>query len=321
MLGLSFLVELGSVAALTGAGAWFAYRAFYVAVPPNKALVLFGRRSRPATERNGTTGSDVTTRPPRVLVGGGAVMAPWNKTHAFLSLAPIDLEATVRTVHAVEGGSAAGWEVSLAVQAKVPAEPGALRAAAENLLGLGSDEVVAFVRRSVEASVPVVLARVGPADAEPDWEQLGSEIQATVGPELIRSGLMVRSVSVRELRRIAPAVPLPVPREARATPRVPTAATPSPPQDVDQRLSRIERGLDVMGTQVDRWLRERSPGARRDEGPYGLELEPLAVVPGDGVLDDSMEDGRPPPARSPPRAVREDAGGEPPTPSDGKPPR
>jgi hypothetical protein len=322
LLSLSPLSEAALAAGLAGLAGWLLYQRFYVAVPPNKALILFGQRSqRPAPE--GGPQVPGSSRPPRVLIGGGTFLAPWNKAFAYLPLAPIDVEATVRAVHSVEGGSAAGWEVVLAVQAKIPSEPKALRAAAENLIGLSPEELGSFVRRAVEASVPLVLARLGVGDAEPDWEQLGSEIQATVAPELVASGLTVRSVSVRDLRRIAQgAGVLPAPGGRPRT--VPALAPPSSPTgDVDLRLARIERGLTAMGLQVDRWLRERPVR-------YGSDsLFDPAPGPGPAVVDagdgrepyDSMEERRAPRPPRPFTAARESGGAEPPPLSDGENPR
>ncbi|HYB77200.1 MAG TPA: hypothetical protein VEE83_00770, partial [Thermoplasmata archaeon] len=246
--------------------------------------------------------------------------APWNKAFTYLPLGPIDAEATVRAVHSVEGGAAAGWEVSLAVQAKIPAEPEALRAAAENLFGMSREELVALVRRAVEASVPLVLARLGVSDSEPDWDRLGAEIQATVAPELIPSGLIVRSVSVRALQRIAPATTGAPRAEVRARPPPLPGPGSRPSGELQSRLNRIERGLSVMGAQVDRMIRERdvpgdATGALFDPEP-GMGSRPTAPP-----SYDSMEDGAPPSCRLPAPGMRRVAEGETPGPSDEENPR
>jgi hypothetical protein len=317
LLSLLTIGEIAASAALAGSAAWLFHRSWYVAVPPNKALVLFGGRSRRSTDPRVGRSDGLVARTPRVLVGGGAVLAPWNKAFGYLSLVPIDLEATVRALHSVDGDHAAGWEVTLAVQAKIPAESAALLSAAENLLGMSPEELVAFVRRAVEASVPTVLARIDPGEHEPDWERLATEIQATVGPELIRSGLIVRSVSVRGLRRIEPTTSS-VLQSERPRP-LPALSPPAhEPDEVDQRLGRIERGLRVMGAEFDRWLQERPARLYGSEPPFDLSLASPSATPADGAVYDSMEDGRSPPPRRPHRAGREDEGGGPPTSSDEK---
>ncbi|MGB6500449.1 MAG: hypothetical protein WBG19_03475, partial [Thermoplasmata archaeon] len=171
-----------------GAAAWAILERCYVPIPPNRALVLFGRRARAPTEGAGPGAGNALSREPSILIGGGTYVAPWNRATASLSLAPIDVEATVRALHSLEGASAEGWEVALRVQVKIPAEPRALRAAAENLLGLGEEELRTFVRRAVEGAVPPVLARLRVGDGEPDWERLGTEVHAAVAPDLVPTG-------------------------------------------------------------------------------------------------------------------------------------
>jgi hypothetical protein len=275
----------GGVAALV----WAVRERIYVAVPPNQALVLYGRRARPSVGPGAL--SDGAAREPKILVGGGAYLAPWNKATGLLSLAPVDVEATVRAVHALEAGAADGWEASVRVQVKIPPEPSALRAAAENLLGLGPDELRSYVRRSVEAAVPAVLARIRAVDGEPDWERLGSEIQATVAPDLVTAGLIVRSVSVTELRRLAPTSRgerAPDPRRRPAMP-VP-AAGGAHPEGAELRLGRVERGLRSVAADLARLLRDEP--LREPTEPVWLDAPASDAAA--GVSHDSTVAGRAP---------------------------
>ena len=307
LLSLPVLETVAAAGAVGGGAAAWLYQRLYVAVPPNRALVLFGRRSAPTSADGDRDAPGVVARSPRVLVGGGTMLAPWNRAFAYLSLAPVDAEVTVRTVHSLDGGAAAGWELALAVQAQVATAPEALRAAATSLFGLSAAELEAFVRRAVETSVPVVLSRLGIADAEPDWDRLAAEIQATVAPELVPHGLVVRTVGVRSLRRIA--------GTAYGTPsdrgRSGPARSASGPSDLDERLDRIERGLTAMSAQVERWERDRLAEAF-DEYPI-LGSGPSA---GDGAVHDSMQGGRPGRPRVPAAVARTRATEAPPTASD-----
>ncbi len=290
-LSFTFLEEAAAVGLLAAGAAWLLRQIFYVPVPPNKALILFGPRARRTTGSRGADASSLDAPAPRVVIGGGVVLAPWNKAYAYLPLAPIDVEATVRALHSVEGGSGSGWEVTLAVQAKIPAEAGALRAASENLIGLSPAELAAFVRRAVEGSVPLVLARLAVGEVEPDWERLGAEIQVTIGPELIPSGLIVRSVAVRELHRIAQPTVASAGTELRLRPR--PARSSSATEEVDDRLARVERGLGVIGAQVDRWLGERSEEPSVPETVLGPAWVPDLPVPerADGRAHDPRDRG------------------------------
>jgi hypothetical protein len=270
--------------------AWAVLERLYVPIPPNKALVLFGRRARPAPADS--AGTNAVTREPRILIGGGTYLPPWNKATAYLSLAPIEVETTVRALHAFEGGAAEGWEVALQIQVKIPAEPRALRAAAENVLGLGDEELRGYVRRALEGAVPAVLARLRRADGEPDWDRLGSEIQAAVAPELVPAGLIVRSVSVKELRRIAPGGRPERPPDSRrragwSAPSVDPVGTRDEP---DLRLARVERGLRSIAADLARLLRDE-PGRAVEDGRW---LDVPAAEPPVPPVHDSIADGRTP---------------------------
>jgi len=250
----------GAIAA--GLLAWVFYARFYLPVPPNRALVLFGHRaSAPRTEPGRwASSSDPEVRRPRIVVGGGAFVAPWNRGVGHLSLEPVDVDLTVRSMHALEGGRTSGWETRLRVQAKIPAAPGLLEAAAENLLGKAEEDLRAIVRHAVEGVVPAVLARWQPEPGEPDWERLAAEIQASVAPDLIALGLVVRSLSVTELRRLTPtdaSLPTVPALPARSGSPAGESSNLGPRlANFDLRLARAERSLGIMGAEVVRMVRE-----------------------------------------------------------------
>jgi hypothetical protein len=265
-------------AAAAGALAWAFYVRFYVPVPPNRALVLFGHRaSVPRAEAGRLPApAEAEVRRPRVVVGGGVFVAPWNRGVGHLSLDPVAVDLTVRSIHALEGGHASGWETRVRVQAKIPTDPGLLVTAAENLLGKTEEELRTIVRHTVEGAVPAVLARLLPEQGEPDWERLAAEIQASVAPDLVALGLVVRNLSVTELRRISPNEP-------------PAAAVPAPParlglpagdppnlgpslSSLDVRLARAERSLGIMGAEVLRMAREAAPLPERSTTPSVFDV-------------------------------------------------
>lgn len=289
-------MAVGAAAAL----AWACYARCYVPVPPNRALVLYGRRSaRPAADTE-LYPSDISVRRPRIVVGGGAFIAPWNKGVGHLSLDPIAVDVTVRSVHALEGNRATGWEVRLQVQAKIPAEPGFLGMAAETLLGKSEEEIRSLLRRTIEGAVPAVLARLKFEEGEPDWDRLAAEIQVAVAPDLVPWGLIVRSLAVTELRQILPT--------ATPTSLSPTKPVPAPDavgsrgnlntflSGLDTRVSRTERSLGILGAEVLRLARE-TPSAVEENRPvsvFDLPLgweDPAAPLPAEAThprVHDSM---------------------------------
>lgn len=273
------LILLVGAAAAAGIGAalafWFLRTRCFVTVPPNRALVLFGQRTDRLPSDARLRGPDVDVGRPRVVVGGGAYVAPWNRAVGRLSLDPVTTDVTVRALSALEGSRASGWEVRVQVCAQVPREPALLETAAVTLLDKTDTDVRSILRQTVEATVPSLLTRLRADSGEPDWERLGVEIQAAVAPELVAWGLVVRGLAVTQLSRIGPSEP------ARTTS---SAAGPSPSpgaarlasllEGFDQRVSRAERTLGILG---DRLARMSPAHSAALEGPSAASIFDLSL--------------------------------------------
>jgi hypothetical protein len=238
---------------------WRFYHRYYQAVPPNRALVLYGgHRSRDPS----SLGSAVEVKPPQIVVGGGIFVPPWRRGSDTLSLSPIDLDA--RVVVSVPGAESTEvpWEVRLSAQVKIPVEPRMLRTAAENLLGRSEPEIRALAVRTVEAVAPAVVLRELASDSQDVWDRLAVEIQAAVAPELVSMGLEVRTLSVTDLRRLS--------TQERGELANPTGAPVSRDllwasgdlgvrlRGVEVRLDRTERSLGLLGAEVMRLGRDSS---------------------------------------------------------------
>lgn len=275
-----------SAAAILGA----VYARCIVRVPPNRALVLYGRKAPRFQPDRGLGPSEVAVHRARIVVGGRVFLPPWNKGVEQLSLDPVSVDVSVRSLQAGGNGKATGWEILLRVQAKIPAEPAALTAAAENLLHRTEDEVRASVRRSIEGVVPSVLSRLKPDEGAPDWDRLGVEIQAAAASELVVSGLIVQSLSITELRPILPsagAANADRPSRGPAPPALPApAAEASGVGRLESRLARSERDLRTLGAAVARLYREFTDsemslsGASVLDAPLGIEFRDSVVFAG-----------------------------------------
>jgi hypothetical protein len=303
---LTLLISASSAAAGAAGGLlWAIYSRCYVAVPPNRALVVYGRRASRDSPDQGTTSSDVNVHRPRITVGGSVFVAPWNKGVGRLSLDPVSVDLSVRSMHSFEGARASGWEVRLQVQAKIPAEPIALARAAENLLGRTDEEVRAILRRTVEGTVPTVLSRLRAEDGVPDWDRLAAEIQASAASDLVTWGLVIQTLSVTELRRIVPS------ESSTSLSTSKPAANPGSPADwsqrdallngLDARMARAERNIGLVGATIARMFRETAAAEDRRapvsvlDIPLGSEVPPSTVSVGAPIASphESMEDGRP----------------------------
>ncbi|HKS59287.1 MAG TPA: hypothetical protein VJS68_00745, partial [Thermoplasmata archaeon] len=139
---LSDLVLFGAAAAVGAAIllSWVLYLKFFIIVPPNQALVIFGKGRTLDNDPSGSRSSPGRSGP-RIIVGGGAFVAPWGKGHGFLPLQTLDVDVLVRTTTPVGPALSRGWEVRIGVQAKIPTDAPSLRSAAENLLGKNESEI------------------------------------------------------------------------------------------------------------------------------------------------------------------------------------
>ncbi len=266
-----------------GALADWGYSRLSVKVPPNKALVLYGRREASGRGESVSGSTQTELRRPRIIVGGRVFVAPWSKGVGYLSLEPVIVDLTVRSMQSFAHHRVTGWEAGVRVQVKIPAEASALQAAAENLLGKTDEEVRTVVRRSVEGWVPTVLARIPAEDSEPDWEHVAAEIQAAVAPDLVAWGLIVRSLALTELRRIGPAEPEIRETSAALPGRLATASAGAERlitvlSSIEERLARVERAT-VAALPPKEW---RSPAALVTEAsppesildlPLGYEVD------------------------------------------------
>ncbi len=254
----------GAVAALF---IWGLYVRYYRATPPHRALVLFGRMSESASSDEAVRGEHAS-RAPRVLVGGGVFVPPWNKGFGYLPLNTLDAEVALRTSAGAARGPGSAWALRLGIQFKIPADGETLRIAAENLFAKSEEEIRALVRRVVAGCVPGVLARIHFAGVEEDWDRLAAEIQAAASSDLVAFGITVRSVSVQELRPFfAPDLEGPERASVLDThPELIDSRTDPLARTrlLEIRLEQVERNLGIMGDEVVRLTREdRTPVSPR----------------------------------------------------------
>ncbi|MFZ0891948.1 MAG: hypothetical protein WB778_02065 [Thermoplasmata archaeon] len=309
----------GGVLAAAGFVAWSVYSRFYVAVPPNQAMVLYGARAERVRSFRRGDPETVSIQPPRIVVGGGKFVGPWTKGIGYLSLDLVSVDVHVRATGMGSDKPGTGWEARVGLDVKVPSEPQALLTAAEHLLGKTPEEIRALVRHTVEGIAPTVLFRLRSTEGPIDLERVADELQAALGPDLIANGLWVQSLAVRELRQVRADADLATPAiETKASLIHEAHATSGDGRawlaGVDFRLARVERSLGIMGAEIVRMARE-SAGAPLDAGavpvfdyPLGTVVGPeeLTVDPSRDPTHDSIGDD--PPLQAP-RASSRGTGG------------
>ncbi|HLM70042.1 MAG: SPFH domain-containing protein [Thermoplasmata archaeon] len=296
----------GIACAAAAAFSWVVYSRFFVRSPPNRAVVLYGGQGPISRNPLRPQSETAEVHPPRIVVGGTVFVAPWNRSVGYLSLVPVEVDLTIRSLHSLAANAASGWEAQIGVQAKIPSDPSFLATATENLLGKDEEGIRTVVRRAVEGAGPAILARHGPSDPEPDWEALAAEIQAAVAAELVAVGLIVQNLSVKQLVRLtrgagAAALTASRPEMPRSTTADPEGEAP-PSTGIDLRLARLERSVGVLGAQIDRVVQDGAlprgrlaAGVRVDPVPSTTgEVSVPGSRPGRGSVHDSMGGDSPP---------------------------
>lgn len=235
------LLLVGVAAASTGMLvflAWSIYAHFLIVVPPNRALVVFGRTS-PKRRESDPTGTSARFGSARYVVGGAAFVFPWTHSYASLPLSTLDLDVPVRGARCAGGPEAPRYDLRVGVQAKISSDPEGLRAAAENLLGRSETEVRSLVRSVIEGHVPSVLARVSSDQLESDRERIAAEVQVLAATDLVTVGMVLPSLSVKEV------LPAALPSEVGAA-AAPTKEFERSLWDLVSRLRRVEGKLEEL---------------------------------------------------------------------------
>lgn len=186
-------------AAVIGGGLalmWGLYLRFFVVVPPNEALVIFGGRRTSATHGRA---SGATERGVRIVVGGGAFIAPWVRQYGILSLSVMDLTTVAEGVATKDGHDGLRFDVRVSAQVKIASDAEALGRAAEALLGRTEEQIKGLVRSVIEGHVPVILTRVHAQEIGQEWAALNDELHVLVAADLWPYGLSVDFLAIKKV--------------------------------------------------------------------------------------------------------------------------
>jgi uncharacterized membrane protein YqiK len=166
------------------------YAAKYKKVPPNMAMVVYGRRTRDP----GMVGYQVIT-------GGGKFIVPIIESY---DLMPIDVRTwTIKWSDVVydKTGEKGRSTLKATFLYKISSDESALKVAAEHLLGKTSEEIDEVARGTIEGTVRSLFADSTFSDLDQKWESTATKIQAYISQELMNVGLEVRSVTIHNLDR------------------------------------------------------------------------------------------------------------------------
>ena len=158
------------------------YASRYRRVPPNAAMVVFGKRY-------GNMGFTI-------VKGGGKFITPIVEEVSYLPLDVRTLDVTVQNVVTAKGVM---LDVSAVAQVKISRDEKLLQIAAEQLLHKSTEEINYITIRTLEGHVRGVCARLMVEDINADRNKVSAEIQDVACEGLANMGLQVVNFTIREI--------------------------------------------------------------------------------------------------------------------------
>src|SRR2546427_5997668 len=169
-------------------GTVLAYASRYKKVPPNMAMVVYGRRQK------GLGG-----RGYQVKSGGAKFVVPIFESVEWLRLDVRTLDLVVTDIVTDVKRSGAKINIKAVAQVKISSDEATLNTAAENLLGKTEQQVDEIALKTLEGHVRGVCATLTVEEAKPDRDAIASKILGMPGKAPRHIGSAVRSLVSEQL--------------------------------------------------------------------------------------------------------------------------
>jgi len=164
------------------------YAARYKKVPPDKAMVVYGRKMKPGVKIGY-----------QVISGGGKFIIPVIESFEFLPLDVRTLDVNVNDIVTDVVTSGAKMNIRSVTQVKVSSEKNALYVAAEHLLHKSNAEINEIAMKTLEGHVRGVCATMTIESINSDREAISSRIQTQASGDLLNMGIEIRSFVIKEI--------------------------------------------------------------------------------------------------------------------------
>jgi len=165
------------------------YATRYKKVPPDKAMVVFGR------QMPGGRGYVVVS-------GGGKFIIPIIESYEMLDLSAkvCDIELKGLTT----GGGTLGERISISTSTtyKVSSEAASLNTAAEHLLHVPDEEIRKMVQGILEGHIRGMVAALTYDQIEHDRDETARKIYTMASMDLRNLGLEIRAFSIKGVQRL-----------------------------------------------------------------------------------------------------------------------
>jgi len=184
------VVTVGIAAAATVIGllllSWITRR-FLIICPPNRLLVLSGRRR--ITEDGRSVGY-------RVVAGGRAWRVPVVETASFMDMTTIPIYVVVQNAYSK---NSIPLEVHAIANVKLASDPRIVMNAVERFLGRDRAEIQRVAKETLEGALRGTLARMTPEEVNEDRLKFAAEISDEVEEDLEKLGLQVDTLKIQSV--------------------------------------------------------------------------------------------------------------------------
>lgn len=164
------------------------YASRYKKVPPDKAMVVYGRKI-----------SSKQKRGYQVISGGGKFIMPVIESYEFLPLDVRTLDVHVRDIVTDVVSSGAKVNVKCVTQVKISSDTASLHTAAEHLLHKSDAEINEIAMKTLEGHVRGVCATMTIEEINSDRDKISLKIQNMAAKDLMNMGIEIRSFVVKDL--------------------------------------------------------------------------------------------------------------------------
>jgi flotillin len=164
------------------------YASRYKKVPPNTAMVVFGRKQ--VGTRKGY----------RVISGGAKFIVPIIESYAFLPLNVRTLNLDLKNVYIDVENNRSKINMKCTTQVKISSDPRILDTAAEHLLHKEDSEINEIASKTIEGHIRGTCAKMRFEDIEIDRDLVAGKVQSFADKDLKNMGLEIRSLIIEDVQ-------------------------------------------------------------------------------------------------------------------------
>lgn len=178
------IVAIGlAVAAFAG---FVVFARNYRRCPPNKVLVVFGRKRKEPIEKDGRTTTQ--TKGYRLITGGAAFVYPLFEEYKEISLETFSIDSNVSDTPNVSGVLV---DVDATANIKVSSKPELLALAVERMLGKTTPEIHGMLKTTLDGLLRQIVGTLTVEEIVTDREALAQKVLSGASAELNKLGFEI----------------------------------------------------------------------------------------------------------------------------------